>query len=240
MTWNSRLSTGFCAPDQESFFWNQVLDLAFAPGVSPWEPGGMSVREAIAHLHAVAGTIVAADIVEYHPLRESSGITAMVAAKIVEDTERAHEKNDRSQIIAEQRVLNRQEESSMPAQGMVEVSSPHTVDQTLQRLRAVLAAHGLQLFALVDHSGEAAKVGLKMPPTKLLIFGSPKAGTPLMIAAPSLAIDLPLKALVWEDQKGKVWVSYNSPEYLQKRHRVPDDLVKNIAGAGALIAKAVE
>lgn len=128
----------------------------------------------------------------------------------------------------------------MPAEGIVEVPSAHTVEQTVQRLQAALAAHGLQVFALVDHSGEAAKVGLKMRPTKLLIFGSPKAGTPLMIASPSLAIDLPLKAMVWEDDKGKVWVSYNSPDYLKKRHSLPDDLVKNIAGAGALIAKAVE
>lgn len=128
----------------------------------------------------------------------------------------------------------------MPADGIVEVPSTHTFEQTVQQLLSALAAHGLQVFAVVDHSGEAAKVGLKMRPTKLVIFGSPMAGTPLMIAAPSLAIDLPLKALVWEDNKGKVWVSYNSPEYLKKRHGIPDDLIKNIAGAGALIAKAVE
>ena len=128
----------------------------------------------------------------------------------------------------------------MPAEGVSQVPSSHTVDQTLQKLQAAFASHGLQVFALVDHSGEAAKVGMKMRPTKLLIFGSPKAGTPLMIAAPSLAIDLPLKALVWEDENGKVWVSYNSPEYLKKRHNIPEDLVKNIAGAGGLIAKAVE
>jgi uncharacterized protein (DUF302 family) len=128
----------------------------------------------------------------------------------------------------------------MAVEGIIQVPSSHTVDLTVQLLQAALAAHGLQVFALVDHSGEAAKVGMKMRPTKLLIFGSPKAGTPLMIAAPSLAIDLPLKALVWEDEKGKVWVSYNSPEYLKKRHGLPDDLVKNIAGAGTLIAKAVE
>ena len=128
----------------------------------------------------------------------------------------------------------------MPAEGIIDVPSPHTVEQILQRLQAAFAAHGLQVFALIDHSGEAAKVGMKMRPTKLLIFGNPKAGTPPMIAAPSLAIDLPLKVLVWEDEKGKVWVSYNSPEYLKKRHGIPDDLVKNIAGAGTLIQKAVE
>jgi uncharacterized protein (DUF302 family) len=92
----------------------------------------------------------------------------------------------------------------------------------------------------VDHGGEAEKVGMKMRPTKLVIFGSPKAGTPLMVAAPTLAIDLPLKALVWEDETGKVWLAYNSPEYLRERHGVPSELTNNLAGAGALIEKAVE
>src|ERR1700757_3836721 len=124
--------------------------------------------------------------------------------------------------------------------GLVQVASRYSVDETMKRLQAAFASKGLQVFAVVDHSGEAEKVGLKMRPTKLLIFGSPKAGTPLMVAAPSLAIDLPLKALVWEDETGKVWVSYNGPEYLKKRHGIPDDLVKNIAGAGALVQKAVE
>jgi uncharacterized protein (DUF302 family) len=114
------------------------------------------------------------------------------------------------------------------------------VDETVQHLESVISKQGLQLFAIVDHSGEAEKVGLKMRPTKLLIFGSPKGGTPLMVAAPSLAIDLPLKALVSEDDKGKVWISYNSPEYLQQRHGIPDELLKNIAGVGTLVAKSVE
>ena len=128
----------------------------------------------------------------------------------------------------------------MPANGLQRVASPHTVDETVQRLKNILVERGLQLFALVDHSGEAEKVGLKMPPTKLLIFGSPKGGTPVMLAAPSIAIDLPLKALVSEDANGKVWVSYNSPDYLQQRHGVPAELVKNISGVAALVAKAVE
>ena len=89
------------------------------------------------------------------------------------------------------------------------------MDETTQRLRGILKAKGVTLFALVDHSGEAEKVGMKMRPTKLLIFGSPKAGTPIMLAAPTIAIDLPLKILVWEDEAGKVWVSYNAPDYLQ-------------------------
>jgi uncharacterized protein (DUF302 family) len=128
----------------------------------------------------------------------------------------------------------------MPGNGLLQAASPYTVDETLNRLESVLAGRGVQVFAVVDHSGEAEKVGMKMRPTKLVIFGNPKAGTPVMLAAPTLAIDLPLKALVWEDKNGKVWVSYNSPEYLQQRHGVPEDLIKNIAVVGALVAKAVE
>jgi uncharacterized protein (DUF302 family) len=128
----------------------------------------------------------------------------------------------------------------MEGNGLVRVASKYSVDESVQRLRSIFAEKGLQVFALVDHSGEAEKVGLKMRPTKVLIFGSPKAGTPLMLAAPTLAIDLPLKALVAEDESGKVGVWYNSQEYLQERHGVPAELVKNIAGAGGLVAKAVE
>ena len=128
----------------------------------------------------------------------------------------------------------------MENNGLVGVASRYSVDETVERLETVFKERGLQIFALIDHSGEAAKVGMKMRPTKVLIFGSPKGGTPLMVAAPSLAIDLPLKASISEDESGKVWVSYNAPEYLQQRHGVPDDLIKNIAGVGALIAKAVE
>ena len=124
--------------------------------------------------------------------------------------------------------------------GLTQVPSPYPVDETVHRLQAAFPQKGLQVFAFIDHSGEAEKVGLKMRPTKVLIFGSPKAGTPLMVAAPSLAIDLPLKALVAEDATGKVWVTYNSPEYLQERHGFPEELIKNLAGAGVVIAKAVE
>jgi uncharacterized protein (DUF302 family) len=124
--------------------------------------------------------------------------------------------------------------------GIVDVPSNHSVDETVARVKNMLQAKGITLFALVDHSGEAEKVGMKMRPTKLLIFGSPKAGTPLMLAAPSIAIDLPLKILVWEDAGGKVWLSYNSPEYLQERHNLPADLVPNIAVVGTLAAKAGE
>jgi uncharacterized protein (DUF302 family) len=125
-------------------------------------------------------------------------------------------------------------------EGLVELLSRYSVEETLQRLELALATRGLEVFARVDHSGEAEKVGMKMRPTKLLIFGSPKAGTPLMLASPTLAIDLPLKALVREDETGKVWLIYNSPEYLKARHGVPSELIHNLAGAGALMEKAVE
>jgi uncharacterized protein (DUF302 family) len=124
--------------------------------------------------------------------------------------------------------------------GLVQVPSRYSVDEALQRLQSAFSEKNLHVFAIIDHSGEAEKVGLKMRPTKVLIFGSPKGGTPLMVAAPSLAIDLPLKALVAEAADGAVSVTYNSPEYLQQRHGVPADLIKNLAGAGAVIAKAVE
>ena len=124
--------------------------------------------------------------------------------------------------------------------GMVHLRSHHSVPATLARLETSLLAHGLMIFGRIDHSGEAAKVGLAMRPTQVVIFGSPKGGTPLMVAAPTLAIDLPLKALVWEDAGGAVWLSYNSPEYLQQRHDVPADLIKNIAGAGGLLQQAAE
>jgi uncharacterized protein (DUF302 family) len=124
--------------------------------------------------------------------------------------------------------------------GLVQVASSYSVDETVNRLQAAFAEKGLKVFALVDHSGEAEKVGLKMRPTKVVIFGSPKGGTPLMAAAPSLAIDLPLKALVAEDAEGKVSVTYNDPLYLKERHGVPEELIKNLAGAGSVIGKAVE
>ena len=124
------------------------------------------------------------------------------------------------------------EEKTMSAtttQGIIDKPSNHSVEQTVDKAKNILQAKGVTLFALIDHSGEASKVGMKMPPTKLLLFGNPKAGTPLMLAAPSSAIDLPLKLLIWEDTQGKVWVSYNSPAYLQERHNLPPSLLQNIA-----------
>ena len=125
-------------------------------------------------------------------------------------------------------------------EGIVKIPSHHSVDETVDKLKAILQSKGVTLFALIDHSGEAEKVGLKMPPTKLLIFGNPKGGTPLMLAAPSVAIDLPLKILIAEDSQGKVWISYNSSEYLKARHGLPEDLLPNIAVVGALAAAAGE
>jgi uncharacterized protein (DUF302 family) len=122
--------------------------------------------------------------------------------------------------------------------GIIDVPSNHSVEETVARLKAMLEAKGVMLFALVDHSGEAEKVGMKMPPTKLLIFGSPKAGTPIMLAAPCSAIDLPLKILVREDAEGKVWMSYNSAAYLAERHSVPAELVPALRSVEGLVAGA--
>ena len=125
-------------------------------------------------------------------------------------------------------------------EGIVKIPSHHSVDETVDKLKAILKSKAVTLFALVDHSGEAEKVGLKMPSTKLLIFGSPKAGTPLMLESPSAALDLPLKILVAEDGQGKVWISYNSSESLKERHGLPDSLLPNIAVVQALAAAASE
>jgi uncharacterized protein (DUF302 family) len=127
----------------------------------------------------------------------------------------------------------------MPS-GIIDIPSPYSVPETLARLQAILKEKGVTVFALVDHSGEAAKAGLEMRPTQLLIFGNPKGGTPVMVAAPSTAIDLPLKALAWQDAQGKVWLSYNDPEYLQQRHGIPANLLQNLAAPAALLRKAVE
>ncbi len=129
--------------------------------------------------------------------------------------------------------------SQLPDNGIVHLSSPHTVLETLARLEAVVQAKGIAILAMIDHSGDAAKADIQMEPTKLLIFGNAKAGTPIMLASPSAAIDLPLKALVWQDKSGKVWLSYNSPAYLKKRHDITDNLLPNIAGIEAICAQAV-
>ncbi len=124
------------------------------------------------------------------------------------------------------------------ADGIASKPTGHSVDETVVKLLQLLKAGGVALFTLIDHSGEAEKVGLKMRPTKLLIFGNPKGGTPLMQAAPTIAIDLPLKILVWEDAAAKVWISYNTPEYFAERHHLPPELLKNISVVETLAAKA--
>jgi uncharacterized protein (DUF302 family)/uncharacterized membrane protein YidH (DUF202 family) len=124
--------------------------------------------------------------------------------------------------------------------GIVTLRGNHSVDQTVEQLEKALQEKGVKLFAVVDHSGEAKKVGMSMPSTKLLIFGHPKAGTPLMLASPGIAIDLPLKILVAEDSHGQVWISYNSPSYLQARHALPPELVLNIAVVETLAKSAAQ
>jgi uncharacterized protein (DUF302 family) len=124
--------------------------------------------------------------------------------------------------------------------GLINVPGNHSVDETVEKLKAVLQSKGIAIFALIDHSGEATKAGMKMRPTKLLIFGNPKAGTPVMLAEPSSAIDLPLKILIWEDAQGKAWVTYNSPAYLQERHNIPVELLPNVSVIEALAKSAAE
>jgi uncharacterized protein (DUF302 family) len=124
--------------------------------------------------------------------------------------------------------------------GLISIPSNHSVDETVQKLRAILQSKGIILFALIDHSGQAAKAGMKMQPTKLLIFGNPKAGTPVMLAAPSSAIDLPLKILIWEDVNEKAWITYNTPAYLQERHNIPVELVGNLGVIEAMAKSAAE
>jgi uncharacterized protein (DUF302 family)/uncharacterized membrane protein YidH (DUF202 family) len=130
--------------------------------------------------------------------------------------------------------------TSNPGNGIVTIPSHQSVEHTVKKFQEMLQAKGVKLFALIDHSGEAEKAGMQMLPTKLLIFGNPKAGTPLMLASPIIAIDLPMKVLVWQDAAGKVWISYNTPAYLEARHSLPHELVQNIAVVEVLAAKAAE
>jgi len=126
------------------------------------------------------------------------------------------------------------------AEGIVNLPTHSSVDVTITHLQSMLQEKGIQIFALIDHSGEAQGAGFEMRPTKLLIFGNPKAGTPLMLAAPSIAIDLPMKLLVWEDASGQVWISYNTPDYLQKRHALPQDLAVALGAVEALAKNATK
>jgi uncharacterized protein (DUF302 family) len=146
----------------------------------------------------------------------------------------------RAPIDLQSRVSEERAVTPATSKGIIDTPSARSVDQTVEMLKTILQSKGVTLFAVVDHSGEAASVGMHMRPTKLLIFGNPKAGTPLMVAAPSTAIDLPLKILVWQDAGGKVWISYNSPEYLRERHGFPPELLANVAVVEALAAKAAK
>jgi uncharacterized protein (DUF302 family) len=126
------------------------------------------------------------------------------------------------------------------ASGITSIRGKHSVDETIVKLKAMLEGRSVKIFAVIDHSGEAANIGMKMPPTRLIIFGNPKAGTPVMQAAPGAAIDLPLKILVAEDANGNTWISWNSLDYLQARHNIPAELMQNLAVVEALAAKAAE
>ncbi|HEV2274544.1 MAG TPA: DUF302 domain-containing protein [Acidobacteriaceae bacterium] len=123
--------------------------------------------------------------------------------------------------------------------GIVHLSCPYPVEEALKRLEKLLQARGIPILARIDHSAAAAQAGMIMPSTELIIFGNAKAGTPLMLAAPTVAIDLPLKALVWQDAEAKVWISYNTPEYLQRRHSFPEELMKNITAIRSILEEAV-
>jgi uncharacterized protein (DUF302 family) len=125
-----------------------------------------------------------------------------------------------------------------PANGITTKPANCTVEEAVNKIKSLLVGRGITLFSIIDHSGEAEAIGMKMPDTKLLIFGNPKGGTPLMLATPSIAIDLPLKLLVSEEANGRCSISYNSPQYLQQRHHLPNDLIQNIAIIEALANEA--
>lgn len=127
----------------------------------------------------------------------------------------------------------------LEAKGLAHLESAHSVEETVAHLEAALNERKIKIFARIDHAAEAEQVGLKMRPAQVLIFGNPISGTPMMIATPTLAIDLPFKSLVWEDENGKVWLSYNSPEYLMNRHCFPEELLKNLAGLAVVMDKVV-
>ena len=124
--------------------------------------------------------------------------------------------------------------------GIINLPSPYPVEESMDRVAAAARAKGMVIFLRLDQRKEAEKVGLSMRPTQLLLLGSPKAGTVLMNASASIAIDLPLKVLAWEDLQGRVWLSCNSPDYLKQRHGLSDEQVALIAGLGSLLAEVVK
>ena len=124
--------------------------------------------------------------------------------------------------------------------GFIQLESHHSVATTIERLDAMLRERGILVFARIDFAGDAQRAGLRMRPEQLLIFGNPKAGTPLMLAQPQSALDLPLKVLVLESANGQVSVSFNTPQYIIRRHALPESLSANLAPAFALIARALQ
>jgi len=128
----------------------------------------------------------------------------------------------------------------LPENGMLHTPSPHPFSETLRRLQAAIAKRSIPMLAIIDHAEGAAKAGLSMNPATLLIFGNAKAGTPIMQAAPTAALDLPLKALVWQGAEGQVWISINTPQFLQTRHHIPENLLLNIAAISTIVTEAVQ
>lgn len=125
-------------------------------------------------------------------------------------------------------------------QGIIRIQSRHSVPETADRLEAMLKAHGIVVFARIDFSGDAKRVGLEMLPEQLVIFGNPKAGTPLMIAQPTVGLDLPLRALIWEDAQGRSWLAYNDPVYIVRRHAVVASLAANLAAVAPILEQAAD
>ncbi len=124
-------------------------------------------------------------------------------------------------------------------EGIITKLSSSSVEETVERLKQAILSHNLTIFAHINHSEEARKIGLTMQEAQVLIFGNPKGGTPLMIASPLLALDLPLKVLVWQSSDGSVWVSYNSVAYLAVRYSIPQELTSNIAGIDGVVDSAL-
>jgi uncharacterized protein (DUF302 family) len=129
--------------------------------------------------------------------------------------------------------------SAADVPGVVQLPSHHSVETTIDRLEALLKERGILVFARIDFSGDASRAGLSMRPEQMLIFGNPKAGTPLMLAAPAAGLDLPMKLLAWEASDGKVWAAYNAPQYVVQRYRLAGDLAANLAAVVPLIERAV-
>jgi uncharacterized protein (DUF302 family) len=126
----------------------------------------------------------------------------------------------------------------IPVHGIVRLRSAHSVVETARRLTALIHARQLLLFADIDFAADAERAGLTMPPMRKLIFGNPKAGTPLLLAAPTVGLDLPLDALIWEDASGSAWIAYNEADYLRDRHELPAPLLANLSALPGLVSMA--